>query len=295
MSPPQYALRFVAIILSLLTAVVFGTGDFFGGLATKRASVLQVVAGSHFIGLVSVALLAPFVADEFTWGDFGLGMIGGMASGVGVALLYRGLAQGPMAVVAPTTAITSAVVPAFWGVATGDRLGPLAWLGVVVALIAIGLISTAVDDSGARITGRVIVESLLAGAGFGLFFIFLDLTSEETTPWPIVGSRTMTTAVLMMLLLVLSRSRSDRGPNLVSIDRATAGLIVATGIFDTGANVLFLLATNTGLLTLVSVLSSLYPAATVVLARIVLGERMSRLQIAGFFAALMATTLIAAG
>jgi len=289
----------VAIILSLLTAVVFGTGDFFGGLASKRASVLQVVAGSHFIGLISVALLALSIADEFTWRDFGLGMTGGIAGGLGVALLYRGLAQGPMAVVAPTTAITSAVVPAFWGVATGDRLGPLAWLGVIVALIAIGLISTAVDDSGARVTVRVIIESLLAGAGFGLFFIFLDLTSEETTPWPIVGSRTITTAVLVGVLFFLYRSRSDVGAKarsgLKTIDRTTAGLIVATGVFDTGANVLFLLATNTGLLTLVSVLSSLYPASTVVLARVVLGERMSKLQIAGFFAALLATTLIAAG
>lgn len=285
----------MAILLSLLTAVVFGTGDFFGGLATKRASVLQVVAGSHLIGLVSVTILAPFVADAFTWMDFGLGMIGGIAGGLGVALLYRGLAQGPMAVVAPTTAITSAVVPSFWGVATGDRLGWLAWLGVALALVAIGLISTAVDESGARITPRVIVESLLAGAGFGSFFIFLDLTSEETTPWPIVGSRTMTSFVLVILLLFLSRSRSETTTKPSPINRTTAGLIVATGIFDTAANVLFLLATNTGLLTLVSVLSSLYPAATVVLARVVLAERMSRLQIAGFFAALIATALIAAG
>lgn len=284
----------MVIFLSLLTAAVFGTADFCGGLSAQRTIVLRVVAGSHLIGGIGVFFASLAMAERFGWRDFILGMIGGTFGGIAVALLYRGLARGPMAVVAPTTAITSAVVPAIWGVFQGERLTFLAWAGVALALIAIGLISTATDDSGARITFTVVVEALLAGAGFGLFFIFLNETDESTTPWPIFGARLLTSSATMLMLVAGRRlgRLTDRG--FVGLSGSTLALIALTGLIDTGSNILFLLATNTGALVLVSVLSSLYPVSTVILARVLLKERMSRLQLTGFATALAATILIGA-
>ena len=278
----------MAVFLSLLTAAMFGTGDFLGGMAAKRASILQVVAGSHLVGLIGVLAVTPLVADAFSWTDLGLGAAGGAFGGAGVALLYRGLARGPMAVVAPLTAVTSAAVPAVWGLADGDELSAAAWIGVGLALVAIGLVSVSTDSFTAPVTPLVVVEALLAGTGFGLFFIFLDITDGATAPWPVVGARLVTSVTLIGVILLTRRQ-------LVPADRLGAGLIVATGAFDTGSNVAFLFATDQGQLTLVAVLSSLYPIVTVLLARVVLSERMTRLQLAGFVAALSGTVLIAAG
>jgi len=278
----------MAVFLSLVAAVVFGTGDFFGGLAAKRAAVLYVVAGSHVVGLLGVTATALVVADRFRIEDFLLGAAGGILGGLGVALLYRGLARGPMSVVAPLTAITSAAVPAAWGVGSGDDLAVTAWLGVGLALVAIGLVSASREGAGTPVTPQVVVEALAAGAGFGGFFIFLDATSDGSAPWPVVGARVVTAALLVGFIVVTRRP--------VAAAVASAGwLIVATGVLDTASNVVFLYATQRGLLTIVAVLTSLYPVSTVILARVVLDERMSVAQLWGFVAAMAATGLIAAG
>ncbi len=278
----------MTIFLSLLTAAIFGTGDFTGGLSAKRASIVQVVAGSHFVGLIGVSAVAFLVADEFSANALFLGAMGGLFGGIGVALLYRRLAVGPMAVVAPITAITSASVPALWGAVTGDALSLVAWIGVAIALVAIGLVSHSSDGAGAEISAQVIGESLMAGAGFGIFFIFLDATEAVNAPWPVVGARLLTTVGLLVLLVSTKRELIPKAPGAV-------GLIVLTGIFDTGSNVIFLYAANRGSLTIVAVLSSLYPISTVLLARFVLSERMTRIQLVGFVAALVATGFIAIG
>jgi len=278
----------MAILLGLLTSISFGAGDFFGGLSAKKTSALNVVAFSHTIGLFGALILAPWLADSFTTRDFGLGAVGGGLGGMGVVLLYRGLARGPMAVVAPLTAITSAAIPALWGVATGDSLSPLAWLGVAAALVAIALSSIPGESNTAPVTPRVVVESLIAGAAFGAMFILFDATSDATAPWPVVGARTLTVTALLSYVLFAKRD------GLVTV-RPALGTIVLAGLFDTGSNILFLSATKVGDLSIVAVLSSLYPAATVVLARWVLNERMSRLQMGGLITTLLAAALIALG
>jgi uncharacterized membrane protein len=278
----------MAVFLSLLTAACYGTGDFCGGLAAKKARVVQVVALSHTVGLVGVAIVTPFLADAFLWRDMGLGAVGGLFGGVAVALLYRRLAVGPMSVVAPLTAVTSAAVPAIWGVVTGDSLGPWAWVGVIMALVAITLVSMVRDGSTATVTPLVVGESLLSGVGFGAFFIFLDATDSSTAPWPIVASRVLTSVVLVTVLI------AGREPALPT-EASTLRLIALVGLFDTGSNITFLYATNEGMLTLVAVLSSLYPIGTVLLARLILSERMTKPQLSGFVIAMAATVLIAAG
>lgn len=277
------------MLFGLLTALFFGSGDFCGGISAKKTSVLNVVAFSHLVGLLGVIVLAPFLADAFTWADFGLGVIGGGLGGIGVALLYRGLARGPMAVVAPLTAITSAAVPAVWGlVANGETLSAIAWIGVAVAVVAIGLSSMPNEQDDTAVTPRIIAESLLAGACFGAMFIVFDATTDATAPWPVVGARVLTSGILLSYIVTRARE------GLFTV-RPAIGTIVLTGLFDTGSNMLFLFATNMGDLSIVAVLSSLYPAITVLLARFVLDEQMSRTQLAGLGAAIAASVLIALG
>jgi drug/metabolite transporter (DMT)-like permease len=277
----------MAVILSIITAAIYGSADFCGGLAAQRARLIQVVAGGHVIGLVGVVIASTLVADAFATDDFLLGAAGGAFGAGAIALLYRRLAIGPMQVVAPLTAITSVAVPAAWGAGTGEDVSPTAWLGVALGLVAIGLVSISPAESHAPVTPSVIGESLLAGVGFGAFFILLDATEGSTAPWPVAGARLCTVMVLIPFM-VLTRRR------LVAEGAAALALIATAGLLDTAANVTFLYASDRGLLTLVAVLTSLYPVATVVLARLVLAERMTRPQLSGFVVAMVATGLIAA-
>ena len=277
----------MAITLALLTAALFGTGDFLGGLAGKRMSVLRVLAISHTIGLVLITIGAVVTADEFLLRDLAWGALAGIAGFIGLALLYRGLARGPMGVVAPLTAITSAAVPAGWGLLIDDEsLAGTAWIGVVVALLAIGLASASPIEQ-SSVSLAAILEALLAGVGFGLMFVGLDQTVEASAPWPVVGGRLMTVSAMAVFFFIVKRESP-----LPSV-RADIRLPAIAGLVDTFSNALFLYATLEGDLAIVAVLSSLYPIATVILARLVLGERLTRLQESGFVAAMVATTLIA--
>lgn len=278
----------MAIFLSLLSAIGFGTGDFFGGLSAKKTSALNVIAFSHAVGLAGVTILSVLLAERFALEAILIGAIAGVFGAIGVFYLYRGLSAGPMAVVAPVTAITSALVPALWGLFGGESLSALAWVGVLVALVAIGLCSLPSEVTASGVTVRVTAESLLAGAGFGAFFILFDLAPDDVGSWPVVGAR-MITALPLVPFIVLTR-RAE----LPAI-RATASTIVATGLLDTFANATFLIATTSGDLTIVAVLSSLYPVSTVVLASSVLKEKTSPLQLSGLVLALAATILIAIG
>lgn len=278
----------MAILLSLITAGAFGIGDFFGGLSARRMSAVRVVAGSHLVGLVGVVIAALIIENTFTVRDLGIGMVSGLFGGLGVGLLYRGLARGPMSIVAPITAVTSAAVPALWGVGTGERFAALGWLGIALAFLGIWLVSSSTNESDTPISWAVIGQALLAGAGFGAFFIGLDFTTAESAPWPVVGARLATAGALGLWLM---RRRTSILPRS---DRSALALVVATGLFDTGSNVLFLYALSEGDLATVSVLSSLYPLSTVLLARVVLSERVSRLQQAGVVLALIAVVMIAA-
>ena len=249
-------------------------------------SVLRVLAISHTIGLVLITVGAIVIADEFLLGDLAWGALAGIAGFIGLALLYRGLARGPMGVVAPLTAITSAAVPAGWGLLVDDEsLAGTAWVGVVVALLAIGLASASPFEQ-SSVSLAAILEALLAGVGFGLMFVGLDQTIEASAPWPIVGGRLMTVSAMAVFFIV---KRESPLPPV----RADIRLPAVAGVVDIFSNALFLYATLEGDLAIVAVLSSLYPIATVILARVVLGERLTRPQQSGFVAAMVATTLIA--
>ncbi|MBM16467.1 MAG: EamA family transporter [Acidimicrobiales bacterium] len=278
----------MAALLALLAASLFGLGDFCGGLASRRISALRVVASTHIIGLLLVLAAAPLMAEAFSVEALLLGALAGAFGMIGIGLLYRGLGRGPMAVVAPITAVNSAAIPVVWGLAFGEQLSTLHVLGILVGLLAIVLVSRIPGDATA-IPKSLVLESMLAGSGFAAFFIVIDAAQDQTAPWPLVGARIA--SVLLTLALLALRG----GPRLPLRMEGVTGLIVATGVFDMAANVAFLLAVNTGLLSLVSVLAALYPATTVVLARVVLSERMSRTQVLGMFGAVGSVALIALG
>lgn len=281
----------MVVIVSLVAAVLFGSGDFCGALATRRATALQVVAGSHLIGLVGVGLLAFALGNPVTARDLGYGAAGGVLGAVGVALLYRRLAVGPMYLVAPVTAVTAAAVPTLWGWLRGDSLSPAAWSGVVLALGAVALVSSVADggaEGGGPITTAAVVESLGSGLGFGGFYILVAMTDADSQPWPIVGARLATSTGLLAILAVLRRAP-------LPTDRVGITLIGATGLFEVAANCGYLYASTHGQLAVAAVLVSMYPISTVILARLVLDERMTRLQIAGVAGAIAAAGLITRG
>ncbi len=268
---------------------MFGTGDFFGALAAKRMRLAEVMVAGQTVGLVGVLVAAFLVADQFIAVDVLWGALGGSAGFVGVSLLYRGLARGPMGVVAPLTAINSAAVPAMWGViVNGDTLGSPAWIGVGLALAAVALVSWNDDVHTTPISKQAVIEALLAGTGFGFMFIALAQTDPASAPWAIVGARGLTASVLLTYFLVKRRA-------IVPGDKISRWLVVGVGLFDTFSNAVFLVAAEHGSLTVVAVLTSLYPIATVVLAGLFLHERLTRPQTAGFVAAMLATGLIASG
>ena len=182
---------------ALLAAVLFGSGDFLGGRATQRTSILSVLATAHLIGLGLILVLAPVMAERFDGGDFALG-VGASGFGlVGLALLYRGLARGPMAVVAPVTAVTCAALPVLWGVAFGEELSGRQVIGIILGLVSIALVSRTPAEAPVSASPGLIAESLLAGVGFAAFYIVIDGTDAASAPWPIVGSRVLSVAVTL--------------------------------------------------------------------------------------------------
>jgi len=284
----------MAALLALFSAIVFGAGDFFGGTASRRNHVLVVVAVSHVVGLLLILAVAPWMADEVTLEDLAYGLGAGLFGVVGIGCLYHALGRGPMAFVAPVTAVSNAALPVLWGIGFGERLNVLHLTGVLLGLLAIALVSRsaqATDGDGASprpVTSGLLAECLVAGAGFGGFFICMDLTAEATTPWPLVSARVVSAGIALLLLARMRRSPIPR--------RGEGALaMMVAGLLDMTANLAVLLAVHRGMLSLVAVLSSLYPASTVLLARYVLGERMSRTQMVGLVVALVAVAGIVSG
>ncbi|MFB9890688.1 DMT family transporter [Planobispora takensis] len=275
-----------AVVLATACALVYGTADFFGGLATRRSQVMAVVVLSQLAGLALVAGLLPFLPGAPTAEGLAWGMAAGVSGGVALVLFYRALATGVMSVVAPVTATTSAALPVLFGLATGERPEPMALGGVVLALLAVVLVSRDSSPAAAVRDRAATLSALAAGAGFGGFFILLSQAPEGGGMWPLFGARLA--SVLLIAALAVATGRSLR-PGAGAL-----GVIVVAGVLDMVANVLFVLAQERGMLTLVGVLVSLYPASTLLLARYVLKERLNAVQATGIGVTLAAVALIAA-
>ena len=282
-----------AILLALGAAITYGAADFLGGLATRRLNALSVVLISQVVGLAIVGAVLPFTeADDPSQGlVWGAGA--GVAGAIGVILLYRGLARGRMSIIAPITAVEAAAVPVIFALITRERPGTAALVGIGLALVAVTLISSSASEpgqdeetvAGDRAAASGLMEAFGAGVSFGVFFILLDNTGDSSGVWPLVGTKVTSVAIVALLLVV---KRMPARP-----DRSLLRVIAWAGVLDMTANLLILLAVREGRLSIVAVLTAMYPASTVLLARIHLKERLARAQLAGLGLAMVSVVLIA--
>jgi drug/metabolite transporter (DMT)-like permease len=285
-------------LLALASALLYGAADFTGGLATRRAGTIPVVVISQFSGMVLLALLLPLLPGASpSRADLAWGVAAGLTGGIGVALLYRALAIGRMAVVAPVTAVCAVAIPVVVAMLQGERPGPLAVAGIVLGIISIVLVSQQteapagpVQPAGSARSFRLppgVAIALVSGVAIGFFFLSLAQTAPEAGMWPILGARV--TSVTLFGIAAIAGRMSLRLP------RPALSLALGGGTVDMLANAAYLLAAREGPLSLVVTLSSLYPASTVLLARVVLGERLNTRQIGGVVCALGAIVLIVTG
>jgi drug/metabolite transporter (DMT)-like permease len=299
--------------LGLSSGLCWGAADFFGGMQSRRMPALTVAFWSQVAGALGLATALAVSGTRPTAAGVAWGLVAGMGSGCALVLFYRGLAEGTMSIVAPVSAC-GAVVPVAAALLTGHRPGALAGLGVTAAITGVVLVSrphpapagsgAAADPgapAGSRSGGagvaagagrprRVLLMALSSALGFGLFYVFVDAgtTGSHGEPlWVIAGARASSLLMLSTIALVGNRS-ALRWPG------RRIGPVALVGIGDTGANLLFAYAATTGNLAVVGVLGSLYPVATVVLARWLLGERLSGGQNAGVALALTGVGLLAA-
>jgi drug/metabolite transporter (DMT)-like permease len=281
---PQLSL--VALVLALGSSVVWGTADFAGGSLTKRLPVFAVTVVSQAAGFVAL-LVAVAVRGSLGWESFALGLLGGLGGGAGLAAFYRALSLGTMSVVSPIAAC-GAVVPFAIALATGERPSALALVGAGAALAGAVLASLEERRGSSPERARAVALAAVAAVSLALFVYFLGLGSREGDPLStLTGARIASLALLVTLALAL------RAP--LRVPRSSLLAVAGVGLADVTANALFAFAAGHGLLALVAVLGSLYPVVTVVLAHVLLGERLTRPQQAGVAVALAGVCAIAAG
>jgi drug/metabolite transporter (DMT)-like permease len=288
------------VLLGLGAALLYGTADFLGGAAARRATTLSVLAVSLLAGLAVLLLTAIVVPGPLAREALGWGFAGGVAGGTGLFVFYGALAKGPMSVVAPVSALVAAVLPIGVGVVRGERLGGWVLVGVALCVIAIVLVSA--ESEGRRRAapraGRLDGGPALAvvsGALFAAFFVALKQAGEGGTVWPLVSAKVAGVVVVLAVLLAIRLRGGTAAPWSALRDAGSAWIALGAGVFDSAANALFLLATREGMLSLAVVLAAMYPAITVLLARLVYRERLRSIQRVGLAVAGVGVVLVTAG
>lgn len=275
----------MVVLLGLLAAIAYGVGDFVGAFASRTHSAVTVLLYSYPVGAVLMTAMLPLFPGALTGRTVVFGAAGGLAGLVGVVIMYTLMVSAPMNVISPVTAVLAAIVPVAFGVLIGERPQLAAWFGILLGIGAVVLVSRTTDaHPHGRIALRVIALATVSGLGFGCYFIFLARAGDDSGLWPLVISRIASAALIVPIAWRRRAFAPVRGRML--------GIVMAAGVFDALANMFFLLATRQGLLSLASVLTSLYPAVTVMLAVGLLHEHTSRVQRVGLALAAAAIVLI---
>ena len=300
----------LTVVLALVAALAYGASDFLGGRASTRAPVTTVAAVVQATSLVLVlpvaATVGPSMLDPSAGAGPALlwGLTSGLGGAVGTLFLYRGLARARVAVVAPLSGVLAAALPVLTALVAGERPSLITTVGIVAGLPAVWLIAgggaAAAPDQVGRPRG--VLEGIVAGLGFGFLFFALDRAGDEAGLWPVAAGQAGALVILGAAVLAAALaghrplpSRSTRAPGTAGPASGWLPVTVVSGTLAIVANTAFFLATTQGLLTVAAVLTSLYPAGTVVLARFVLDERISRSQVTGLALAGIAVVLITLG
>ena len=326
----------LTVVLGLAGALVYGAADFFGGLAARRISALRVTALGAVSGVVLLIVGTLIVPGEWSMSAVVWGGISGITGAAAITLLYACLAIGPMSILSPLTAVTSAIVPLTWGLVTGSELGAIAYPAFGLALVAVVLVGFVPAKEAVRPTLAGLLMATVSGALIGAFYILVDQTPDDSGLVPLVANRLVNASILITLIVAFAiiagrrHVRAMDAPQPVVLDgthgaphalaaagsaasaptrdgflRASAaalrggwrgGLLLALGcgVLDALANVIVLVGLRVGDLTIVSVLTALYPAGPIVLAALVLRERIAWLQWVGLALALAASAMLAA-
>jgi len=279
----------MGIFFAGLSALLYGSGDFAGGLATRHNPVPLVLVSSQVFGLAIALVAAPLVGSPGVLVSDGLwGAAAGLSGAIGLAFLYKGLAVGYIALVAPVGVIVAAAVPVLVGSFLGQLPSLRGWVGIGLGLLAIGFLGwDRVESVDSKKVRRSLGYATVAGLTFAGFSILISQTSATSGLWPLVFSRS-TSVLVVAMLLKLQRRR-------IRVAQSSLGLVATAGVLDTLANVAFLLATRLTILPIVAVVSGLAPAPTVLLGRIILKERLSAVRILGLVLALGGVALLGSG
>lgn len=280
----------MAAILALLSSLAWGTSDFLGGLAARRVGAIRVLAVSYPAGALLITFLAwTVIPGEWSWTTVGIGAIAGVVGAVAIGLLYAALARGQMGIVSPITAVLSGAVPVAVGLALGESLSAVALAGVLIAGIAVVLVSREAGPHRATPKGAIAL-AVGSGTAIGVYLSVIGTAPADSGIWVATMGRWFSTIVVVgILAFIVLRARGSTRADSPSFPWVLA---LAAGALDALANAVFQLAAQRGLLAIVAVIGSLYPAATVLLARILLKETLARIQLAGVVLALTAAAAL---
>jgi drug/metabolite transporter (DMT)-like permease len=284
----------LTVVVGLVSALVYGAADFLGGIASRRISPVRVTAVAAVTGLVVLLAALPFVGGTWSREAVLLGALSGVTGAVAIGLLYACLAIGPMSILSPLTAVVSAVVPLTIGLAGGERLGPIGYVALALALVAVVLVGF-VPEKGA-VRPRLVGVAMAVGSGLaiGLFLVIIDQTPDDSGLVPLVLNRAVSGAILFAAVGVLALVARRRGSGSDARGwRPGLALAVLCGVVDAAANTGLLIGLRIGELSVMAVLTALYPAGTIILAAIVLKERIAPVQVAGLVLAVAAGAMLA--
>lgn len=284
----------LTVLVGTTSALIFGAADFLGGLAARRMSAILATALAAATGLVVLAIALPIVGGEWSWPAVLLGAASGVAGAVAIGLLYACLAIGPMSILSPLTAVVSAIVPLTFGLIGGERLGVLGYVALGLALVAIVLVGFVPEKNAVRPSLKGVLMAIGSGIAIGVFLILIDATPDASGIVPLVVNRATNSTIMFTLVGVLAFIAWRRGTGPAhGAWRSALTLAIACGVLDAVANAGLLLGVRLGELSVMAVLVALYPAGTIILAAIVLKERIAVLQYVGLALAIVAGAMLA--
>jgi drug/metabolite transporter (DMT)-like permease len=275
--------------------VVYGFADFFGAIASRKLSSVLVTAVAGIVGFFFLLTMIPFFGATFSQAAVVAGIAAGVASAIGITALYASLAIGPISIISPFGAVLGALVPLTYGFFIGDRFGPLGWLALALILIAVVLVGFVPGEDVRLPSAKGLALAFVAGAGIGTILIALKFSPSDSGLASVLVMRLVSAGLLNILLLATwlrLRRRSGSSPKSIIAGKFWWA-VIAAGVFDSSANIFFTLALRSGSISVVSVLTALYPLGTIILARLILKERIARIQMFGVLLALSGSAILA--